>query len=87
MERNKFRTEIVAGKQKHTLEKIVVLVIDFYSLYISPLVPTQCRYEPTCSAYMKDSIEKKGLIRGIFYGIKRILKCNPLFPGGYDPVK
>lgn len=87
MERNERGIKNIVRKHKKSLEKIVILFIDFYSLYISPFVPTQCRYEPTCSAYMKESIKKKGLIKGMFYGIKRILKCNPFFSGGYDPVK
>ncbi|HOJ42834.1 MAG TPA: membrane protein insertion efficiency factor YidD [Syntrophorhabdaceae bacterium] len=87
MDRDKLGIKDIVGKQKKALEKTIILFIDFYSLYISPLVPTQCRYHPTCSAYMKESIEKKGLIKGTLKGVLRILKCNPFFSGGYDPVK
>lgn len=87
MERDNFRVRDAIKVKKELLKKIVIFTIDFYIKFISPLVPTQCRYHPTCSTYMKESIKKKGLIKGILYGIKRILKCNPLFSGGYDPVK
>ncbi|HOP86918.1 MAG TPA: membrane protein insertion efficiency factor YidD [Syntrophorhabdaceae bacterium] len=87
MDRNKLGIKSIVRKQKKVIEKIIISFIDFYGLYISPLIPTQCRYHPTCSAYMKESIEKKGLIKGIIKGILRILKCNPFFSGGYDPVK
>lgn len=65
---------------------IVLFIIEFYRLAISPYIPTQCRFYPTCSEYMKESIKKKGLVPGLFCGFKRILKCNPFHPGGYDPV-
>ncbi|MBP8626745.1 MAG: membrane protein insertion efficiency factor YidD [Syntrophorhabdaceae bacterium] len=87
MERNKIRITELIRKQTELLKKIIFFLIDFYSLFISPLVPTGCRYNPTCSAYMRESIEKKGVLRGLLFGIKRILRCNPFFSGGYDPVK
>jgi len=46
----------------------------------------QCRYYPSCSYYAEEAIEKYGIIKGAFLGLKRIIKCNQLFPGGYDPV-
>jgi uncharacterized protein len=69
------------------MKKYVIRLIDLYSIFISPFIPTECRFYPTCSCYMKEAIEKKGLGLGILQGLKRILKCNPLYPGGYDPVK
>jgi conserved hypothetical protein YidD len=66
------------------------LVLDFLRLYktfLSPFLPSACRFEPTCSQYMSDAVEKYGVFRGIWLGAKRILRCQPFCRGGYDPVK
>ncbi|HEX2966052.1 MAG TPA: membrane protein insertion efficiency factor YidD [Syntrophorhabdaceae bacterium] len=68
------------------MKKVIICLIRFYRL-IAPFIPGECRFYPTCSHYMQEAIEKKGIWRGIAAGSKRILRCNPLFPGGYDPVK
>ncbi|MDR2515006.1 MAG: membrane protein insertion efficiency factor YidD [Christensenellaceae bacterium] len=57
-----------------------------YKRFLSPLLPPVCRYYPSCSAYMTQAIEKYGALKGLFLGLKRLLRCNPLFPGGYDPL-
>ncbi|MFZ5987482.1 MAG: membrane protein insertion efficiency factor YidD [Bacillota bacterium] len=69
-------------------KKWVILIIKLYQKWISPLktVPS-CRFYPTCSQYAVDAIDKYGIIRGSFKAFKRILKCHPFHPGGYDPVK
>jgi hypothetical protein len=69
------------------MKKIAVYFIKLYRILISPYVPTECRFYPTCSCYMAEAIEMKGIWKGILLGLRRILRCNPLFPGGYDPVK
>ncbi|WP_015296015.1 membrane protein insertion efficiency factor YidD [Tepidanaerobacter acetatoxydans] len=61
-------------------------MILFYKKFISPLKPRCCRFYPTCSDYALLAIEKYGVISGGFKAIKRILKCHPFNPGGYDPV-
>ncbi|WP_147613416.1 membrane protein insertion efficiency factor YidD [Treponema pectinovorum] len=61
-------------------------VIKIYRACISPLFPRCCRYYPTCSQYAMDSIKKYGSLKGSYLAGKRILKCNPFFKGGYDPV-
>jgi len=67
--------------------KIVLLsMIKFYRLYISPLKPPSCRFVPTCSEYAFIAIEKYGVICGLRMAICRIAKCHPFNPGGYDPV-
>ncbi len=67
--------------------KIVVLaLIRFYKRFISPALPSACIYEPTCSVYTYEAIEKYGVIKGGWLGIKRISRCHPFHHGGYDPV-
>ena len=63
-----------------------ILIIKFYQSFISPLIGANCRYTPTCSQYSIISLKKHGLFLGLYLSIKRIIKCNPLFKGGYDPV-
>ena len=67
-------------------KKILVLPIRFYQLLISPLLPSSCRYHPTCSQYMIDAINEWGPIKGIWLGLKRIGSCHPWGGDGYDPV-
>lgn len=69
------------------LKKILLKVIKFYRGYISPLKAPCCIYEPTCSQYAVEAIEKYGAIKGGFMAIKRLLRCHPYHKGGYDPVK
>ncbi len=69
------------------MKKIFILIITFYQNNISPLLGTNCKYQPTCSEYTKQAIEKYGVLKGVIKGIKRILKCNPFSKGGYDPLK
>ncbi len=69
------------------MKKIFIKFINFYKQQISPFLGIHCKYEPTCSEYTKQAIEKYGVIRGLFKGFKRILRCNPFSKGGYDPLK
>lgn len=68
------------------LKKLLLFFIYIYKKFISPLFPPSCRFYPTCSTYMYQAISKYGVIKGVFKGIKRLLRCNPLFKGGYDPL-
>ncbi len=61
-------------------------LVYFYKKCISPLTPDVCIYTPSCSTYMVDAIRKFGVIRGIFLGTKRLLRCVPWKAGGFDPV-
>ena len=65
---------------------IVLKLIRFYQLAISPHFPSCCRYVPTCSAYAYEAVQKYGIFRGGFMAFKRLLRCHPLHRGGYDPV-
>ena len=68
------------------MKKIISVLIRAYQLFISPVLGPHCRFAPTCSHYAKEAVEKKGVIRGSFQSLLRLLRCNPFFPGGYDPV-
>ena len=67
------------------MKKILIALICFYQKFISPAFPPSCRYQPTCSNYMIQAIEKHG-IKGVLMGIARILRCHPWANGGNDPV-
>ncbi|HHU48790.1 MAG: membrane protein insertion efficiency factor YidD [Caldicoprobacterales bacterium] len=69
------------------MKKILLGLIRFYRRRISSWFPPSCRFYPTCSQYSMQAIEKYGSLKGIVLSLKRILKCNPLHPGGYDPLK
>jgi len=68
------------------MKRLALALIRLYKRFISPLLPPSCRFEPTCSVYTYQAIEKYGVIKGGLLGIKRISRCHPLNPGGYDPV-
>jgi len=59
----------------------------FYKRWISPMLPSACRFHPTCSVYMMDAIAAHGLLRGLWMGLRRIGKCHPFHEGGFDPVR
>jgi|TARA_A100001015_G_scaffold36125_1_gene39859 putative membrane protein insertion efficiency factor len=63
-----------------------ILLIRIYRIFISPLLGSNCRHTPTCSEYGIIALKKHGVFKGSFLTAKRILKCNSLFKGGYDPV-
>jgi len=65
---------------------LALKAIRFYKRFISPGLPSACRFEPTCSVYTYQAIEKYGVLKGGWMGIKRISRCHPFNPGGYDPV-
>jgi putative membrane protein insertion efficiency factor len=68
------------------MKRLLLGMIRFYQRYLSPLHPPCCRFVPTCSEYARQAVERYGAWKGGFLALKRILRCNPLFPGGYDPV-
>lgn len=66
--------------------RALVATIKFYRRYISPLKPPSCRFYPTCSEYAVQAITKYGALKGGWMAVKRISRCHPFHPGGYDPV-
>lgn len=69
-----------------TMRSFLLLLIKGYKKYLSPLFPPSCIYEPTCSQYALEAIEKHGALKGSWLAFRRIIRCNPFHKGGYDPV-
>lgn len=67
-------------------QRALLALLRFYKRNLSPALPPACRFVPTCSVYAMEAIEKYGAVKGGFLALKRILKCHPFHPGGYDPV-
>jgi len=68
------------------MRALALFLLRFYKRFLSPLLPLMCRFEPTCSVYMMQAIEKHGTARGLWLGLRRLSHCHPLNPGGWDPV-
>lgn len=68
------------------MKKVVLLLIRLYQKTISRVLPPSCRFTPSCSHYGYEAIEKYGFIKGGWMAVKRVSRCHPLNPGGYDPV-
>lgn len=70
------------------MKKLLLSLIKFYKVHLSPgrFGIKICRYEPSCSRYTYDAIEKYGILKGVLLGIWRVLRCNPFSKGGYDPA-
>ncbi|WP_276798557.1 membrane protein insertion efficiency factor YidD [Fusobacterium gonidiaformans] len=68
------------------MKNMLLFSIRSYQKYISPYLGKNCRFYPTCSQYTYEAIQKYGCLKGIYLGIKRISKCHPFHPGGYDPL-
>lgn len=69
------------------MQTILIGMLRSYKWLISPLLPSACRFYPTCSEYMREAIQKYGAARGIWMGVKRLGRCHPFHEGGYDPVQ
>jgi len=69
------------------MRALTIRVLRIYKRWISPLLPSACRFHPTCSEYMLQSVETYGVARGVWMGLKRLAKCHPFHAGGFDPVR
>ena len=69
------------------MQVIVTAALKGYKMFVSPLLPSACRYRPTCSEYMLDAVEHYGVLPGVWLGLKRLGRCHPFHEGGYDPVR
>jgi len=67
--------------------RAAIAPIQLYQRLISPALPRRCKYEPTCSRYALQAISRHGILRGVVLAAWRLLRCNPLSHGGYDPVE
>jgi uncharacterized protein len=69
------------------MQAVVIALLRFYKSWLSPLLPSSCRYYPTCSEYMLEAVRKYGTARGVWLGVKRLCRCHPFREGGFDPVR
>jgi putative membrane protein insertion efficiency factor len=68
------------------MRRLILVLIKGYKTLLSPMLGRNCRFYPTCSDYTYQAIEKFGIVKGLYLGLKRILKCHPFHEGGFDPV-
>ena len=81
--RNSFLPHIDSANK---MKQAVLLILRAYKRFVSPLLPRVCRFEPTCSEYLYQAVDKKGVVKGIALGVRRLLRCHPFCDGGLDPV-
>ena len=68
------------------MRRLFIFVIKLYKIVVSPLLPPACRFLPTCSDYAIEAIKKHGTLKGMYFALRRVLRCHPLCEGGFDPV-
>jgi len=76
----------IFGVAKNAINRSAIWLIRIYQKHLSPLLGSRCRFTPTCSQYAIEAITRFGIIKGGFYSILRIFRCNPFCEGGYDPI-
>ena len=69
------------------MKSALIHILRGYQVLISPLLPPACRFTPTCSEYAIEAVRHHGALRGVYLAARRLLRCHPFHPGGYDPVK
>jgi len=75
----------VSAERPGIVAQLLLLVIRVYQLLISPLLGPSCRFHPSCSRYTAECVRLHGALRGSYLGARRLLRCHPFHPGGYDP--
>jgi len=65
---------------------LLLFLLRLYKVVVSPILPPMCRFEPTCSVYAMNAVEKYGAVHGSWLALKRLFRCHPFHPGGWDPV-
>ncbi len=68
------------------MKKILLGLVRFYQLFISPVLPNSCRFFPSCSEYAMEALSRYGALRGSWLALRRIGRCHPFHPGGFDPI-
>jgi putative membrane protein insertion efficiency factor len=67
--------------------QLALTILRIYKRWVSPAIPSACRFYPTCSEYMMEAIERHGVLRGVGMGLRRLMRCHPFHQGGVDPVR
>jgi len=81
------QTKSLTTTMRRAPATLVTASLRFYKRWISPMLPSACRFHPTCSEYMIEAVERYGAVRGIAKGVRRLLRCHPFHAGGFDPVR
>ncbi len=76
-----------SGAAFSPLQWLLMRLLRLYKLVLSPVLPSACRFYPTCSEYMGQAVARHGAARGVWLGLKRLARCHPFHPGGFDPVR
>ncbi|MDA8105213.1 MAG: membrane protein insertion efficiency factor YidD [Nitrospiraceae bacterium] len=66
---------------------LLIAIVKLYKFLISPILPGSCRFVPSCSEYSLEALEKYGALKGAWLSVRRVVRCHPFHPGGFDPVK
>jgi len=75
-----------SGARMRLAQRLAVFVLACYKTFLSPVLPSACKFYPSCSMYAKEAVERHGVIRGMSLAARRLWRCRPFSPGGYDPV-
>ena len=78
--------DVVPERRPGPLARVLLAPVKLYRAWISPVLPPTCRFEPSCSAYAVEALTAHGALRGFYLTVRRLLRCGPWHPGGYDPV-